>query len=55
MFGQLIPSNEPFLTLYLPGSFSVDAPGVDVPLLPLAKYIENVQVKNQAAFTIDLG
>lgn len=55
MFGQLIPSNEPFLTLYLPGSFKVDAPGVDVPILPLAKYVENVQVTNQAAFDIDLG
>jgi hypothetical protein len=55
MFGQLIPSNEPFLTLYLPGSFSVDAPGVGIPLLPLAKYIENKKVKNLAAFTIDLG
>ena len=49
MFGQLIPSNEPFLSLYLPGSFSVDAPGVDEPILPLAKYIENVKVKNLAA------
>ena len=55
MFGQLIPSNQPFLTLYMPGSFSVTAPGVDVPILPMAKYIENVEVKNQAAFTIDLG
>jgi hypothetical protein len=55
MFGQLIPSNEPFLSIYLPGSFSVDAVGVDVPILPLAKYIENVQVKNLASFTIDLG
>ncbi len=55
MFGQLIPSNEPFLSLYLPGSFSVDAPGVDVPILPLAKYIENVQVNNLASLIIDLG
>ncbi len=55
MFGRLIPDNEPFLTIYLPGSFSVDAPGVDVPLLPMAKYIENVQVKNLSSFTIDLG
>ena len=55
MFGQLIPSNEPFLSLYLPGSFSVDAAGVDVPILPLAKYVDNVQVKNLASFTIDLG
>jgi hypothetical protein len=55
MFGQLIPSNEPFLTLYMPGSFSVDAPGVGEPILPLAKYVENVQVENTASFTIDLG
>jgi hypothetical protein len=55
MFGQLIPSNEPFLTLYIPGSFSVTAPGVDVPILPLANYIEDVTVKNQTALTIDLG
>jgi hypothetical protein len=55
MFGQLIPSNEPFLTLYMPGSFSVDAPGVGEPILPLAKYIENVEVENQAAFPINLG
>ncbi len=55
MFGQLIPSNEPFLSIYLPGSFSVDAVGVDKPILPLAKYIENVKVKNLASFTIDLG
>jgi hypothetical protein len=55
MFGQLIPSNEPFLPLYLPGSFSVDAVGVDVPILPLAKYIESVKVRNLAAFIIDLG
>ncbi len=55
MFGQLIASNEPFLTLYLPGSFAVDAPGVGVPLLPMAKYIVNLQVKNQASFGIDLG
>jgi hypothetical protein len=55
MFGQLIPSNEPNLTLYLPGSFKVDAPGVDTPILPLAKYIDNVAVTNLAAFNIDLG
>ncbi|GLQ91517.1 beta strand repeat-containing protein [Dyella acidisoli] len=54
MFGQLVTTNEPFLTLYLPGSFSVGTSGVYVPLLPMAKYIENVTVKNAAAFTIDL-
>jgi hypothetical protein len=55
MFGQLIPSNELFLALYLPGSFSVEAPGVDVPILPMAKYVENVQVKNQAVVDYNLG
>ena len=55
MFGQLIPSNEPFLTLYLPGSFSVTSAGVDVPILPMAKYIEAVRVQNQATLDIDLG
>ena len=55
MFGQLVPSNEPSLTIYLPGSFSVDAPGVGKPLLPMAKYIDKVEVANQASFTIDLG
>ena len=55
MFGQLIPSNEPFLSIYLPGSFQVDAAGVDVPTLPLAKYIDNVGVENQASFDLDLG
>jgi hypothetical protein len=55
MFGQLIPSNEPFLSLYLPGSFSVDAPGIGAPLLPMANYIEDVKVVNQGPFTITLG
>jgi hypothetical protein len=55
MFGQLIPSNEPFLTLYVPGSFSVTAAGIDAPLLPLAKYVLGVDVKNQASLAIDLG
>jgi hypothetical protein len=55
MFGQLIPSNEPFLALYLPGSFSVDAPGVGAPLLPMANYIEDIKVQNQAPLAINLG
>ena len=55
MFGQLIPSNEPFLTLYMPGSFSVDSVGVGVPVLPMAKYIDDIDVTNMAAFIIDLG
>jgi hypothetical protein len=55
MFGQLIASNEPFLTLYLPGSFSVTAAGVDKPILPLAKYVLGVDVKNQASLALDLG
>jgi hypothetical protein len=55
MFGQLIPTNEPFLSLYLPGSFSVTGVGVDQPLLPLANYVLGVNVKNQASLAIDLG
>ncbi len=47
MFGRLIASNEPFLTLYMPGSFSVTAAGVGMPILPMAKYIENVKVQTR--------
>ena len=55
MFGQLIPDNQPALTLYIPGSFSVTAVGVDKPILPLAKYVLGVDVKNLASLAIDLG
>jgi hypothetical protein len=44
MFGRLIPSNEPFLVLYLSGSFLVTE--INAPILPMNKYIDNVQVMN---------
>jgi hypothetical protein len=45
MFGRLIPSNEPFLSLYLSGSFQVT--DINAPILPMNKFIDNVQVQNQ--------
>jgi hypothetical protein len=44
MFGRLVPSNEPFLVLYLSGSFQVQASSA--PVLPMNKYIDNIAVKN---------
>lgn len=44
MFGRLIPSNEPFLVVYLSGSFQVQA--MTAPVLPMNKYIDNVVVNN---------
>ena len=58
MFGQLVVTNEPFLTLYIPGSFEVLPPSDGTalpPLLPMAKYIEDQPVANQAAYTISLS
>ena len=42
MFGRLIPSNEPFLVVYLSGSFQVQASSA--PILPMNKYIDNIVV-----------
>lgn len=47
MFGRLIPSNEPFLILYLSGSFLVQA--INAPILPMNKYIDNIEVSNPVA------
>ncbi len=44
MFGRLIPTNEPFLVLYLSGSFQVQE--INAPILPMNKYIDNIGVKN---------
>ena len=44
MFGRLIPSNEPFLVVYLSGSFQVQASSA--PILPMNKYIDNIVVTN---------
>jgi hypothetical protein len=45
MFGQLVAPNEPDLIIYLPGTFS--APLVVGPILPLARFIDQVQVTNE--------
>jgi transposase-like protein len=42
MFGRLIPTNEPFLTVYLSGSFLAQA--INAPILPMTKYIDNIDV-----------
>ncbi len=47
MFGRLIPTNEPFLILYLSGSFEVQA--INAPILPMNKYIDNIAVTNAVA------
>jgi hypothetical protein len=44
MFGRLIPTNEPFLILYLSGSFQVQA--INAPILPMNKYIDNINIVN---------
>ncbi len=47
MFGRLIATNEPDLIVYLSGSFAVQA--INAPILPLKKYIDNVNVTNAVA------
>jgi hypothetical protein len=47
MFGRLIPTNEPFLMVYLSGSFLVQA--INAPILPMNKYIDNIDVTNPVA------
>lgn len=44
MFGRLVPSNEPFLVVYLSGSFLV--PTITGPILPMNQYIDNTTVTN---------
>ena len=50
MFGRLIPSNEPFLAVYLSGSFQVQA--INAPVLPMNKYIDNISVANAASIPL---
>ena len=50
MFGRLIPSNEPFLVVYLSGSFQVAA--INAPILPMNKYIDSIAVKNLASVSL---
>jgi len=47
MFGRLIPTNEPFLLLYLSGSFEVTT--INAPILPMNEFIDNIQVSNPIA------
>ena len=44
MFGRLVPTNEPFLVVYLSGSFLVQA--INAPILPMNKYIDNISIQN---------
>ena len=44
MFGRLIPANEPFLSLYLSGEFSL--PAISAPALPMKKYLDGVVFTN---------
>ena len=50
MFGRLVVSNEPFLTVYLSGSFTVPPSALtpNPPFLPLNSEIDNVGVSNLA-------
>ena len=52
MFGRLIPTNEPFLQLYLSGSFLVSE--INAPILPMNKFIDNIKVSNSVA-SLDLA
>src|SRR6185437_8725566 len=52
MFGRLIPTNEPFLQLYLSGSFLVSE--INAPILPMNKFIDNIKVSNPVA-SLDLA
>ncbi|HXB32741.1 MAG TPA: hypothetical protein VNV35_04940 [Puia sp.] len=50
MFGRLIPDNEPFLTVYLSGEFSL--PESASPALPMAKYLDGVVFSNAASLDL---
>ena len=41
MFGRLVISNQPFLTLYLSGSFQIQTAS-NAPILPLNEHIDNI-------------
>ena len=51
MFGRLVATNEPFLILYLSGEF--DLQKITTPVLPLNKYIDNIQVGNGAPLALN--
>ncbi|HEY2915098.1 MAG TPA: hypothetical protein VGK21_17150 [Candidatus Angelobacter sp.] len=43
LFGRLIPTNQPFLVVYLSGSFLVTEN--NAPILVMNKYIDNIEVR----------
>lgn len=47
MFGRLLPENEPFLSVYLSGEFSLAS--TSAPALPMNKYLDGVTFTNLAA------
>jgi hypothetical protein len=53
MFGRLVPSNEPFLAVYVSGSFAVQP--IDAPILPMNKYIDNITVPNLGSSALTLS
>jgi hypothetical protein len=54
MFGRLVPSNEPFLAVYLSGSFTVPPSALtpNPPFLPLNAEIDNTGVSNLASLKL---
>jgi hypothetical protein len=52
MFGRLVPSNEPYLIVYLSGAFLVQ--DINAPILPMNKYIDHIEVHNPIA-SMDLA
>ena len=56
MFGRLVPSNEPFLAIYLSGEFDLSSlnppPTALAPYLPVGSYIDNVTVSNAASLAL---
>jgi hypothetical protein len=44
MFGRLVPGNEPFLSVYLSGEFSLESTAA--PALPMNKYLDGVVFHN---------
>ena len=56
MFGRLMPSNEPFLAVYLSGEFALSSitpqPTVPAPFLPMNSYIDNIGVANAGSLVL---
>ena len=56
MFGRLMPSNEPFLAVYLSGEFALSSiapqPTAPAPFLPMNSYIDNIGVANAGSLVL---